>query len=260
MPAGNGRQQQTGPPLPLDNATTVAGNLLTWLILLPHRKQLLPAVIPCLATPNKAGTAISSWLGFQHAFTKQVRDSLSKQQQHLDIECLTLFNKLEHRDGNIIPEEDDQESTTDLSGLFHHWQQLWPLLQAQPLLYGYRFHGLRVLNKKPNRNYTTPLTLSSIRPKLSFTIKDDGACYSLRLQLSIGDTILVNPKTGISFMIVDESALYLLASLQDAAVVEWMHNCGGCLTIFKEHTNTFLKEILRPLRCCYTATALPANK
>jgi hypothetical protein len=107
------------------------------------------------------------------------------------------------------------------------------------------------LKRTPQKNRVRKISLSAVAPVLQFVLKDKGVFYQLEMQVWIINRLLEKPDTGTTFFIGNNQTLYMLSSIRDAAIAEWIHRSGGWITIFKEHFVQFEQEILLPLQQCY---------
>jgi hypothetical protein len=97
-------------------------------------------------------------------------------------------------------------------------------------------------------------------PSLRFTLTDKGAFYQFQMQVWVNGKELSEYDAGVTLFILQQQTLYMLPSLRDAAISEWLHVSGGWITVFKEHFTQFDENVLTPLRESYTIDLLPLKR
>src|SRR5690606_24839561 len=133
------------------------------------------------------------------------------------------------------------------SQLFLLWEKTVPILYHQEFIYQYCLHRLRNLKGKPDKSGMIRSRLSKERPVLQFMLRDKGDYYSFLPVLVIRGVKHFTFDTKVRFFAIIEKEHYLLSSLRDAALVEWMDNLRGKINVFKEYFQEFEQNILTPL-------------
>ena len=121
-------------------------------------------------------------------------------------------------------------------------------------------YNKRELKEKPQRARIERVQLSKDRPRLHFQLLDKGAFYQLYMKVAVRDRNIHKYDTEATFFISAGTRLYLLPSLRDAGIAEWMRKSGGHITVFKEHFGDFEQEYLDQFRECYSVTTVKAYK
>jgi hypothetical protein len=217
--------------------------------LLPH-KNILPVVVPCLGILNKAGTGVKGFQKFLSGTGKESAHLLTPDQLHINQVCLRLLKLAESMPGSFIRlENHDLKKLNEYLSL---WQQLYPLLQQQPLVYRYRLWRLRNLKGKPELHQSVKIKLASTFPPISFVLEEKQDYYTFHASF---------PKPAPEKHFLDiwlfpfffelNRELYFFPSIKDAALVEWLISHSGTITIFKEHFPKFEKEVLNHLKAYY---------
>lgn len=233
---------------------------LAYLLITPSRNKLLPSLLPCLGNLSKDRTGIKSFSQFLRGLQKQYDNLLTGSQKEMNQVCYQLWKQVEKLPGHIIQEFPAKKNTDALLSVFEAWQKIFPVLQKQPFLYSYYLYGVRELKKRPAKNRIQRIVLSLDSPTLKFQLSDKGAIYQLEMQVSVNGKLLSGYDPGTTLFIQHQKTFYLLGSLRDAAVAEWMHRSGGLITVFKEHFAQFEQGILTPLQTHYTVHAITPRK
>jgi cobalamin biosynthesis Co2+ chelatase CbiK len=102
-----------------------------------------------------------------------------------------------------------------------------------------------------NRKYLQQITISTGRPQLQFVLKDKGNYYQLSLQYLVHGAPVKSPVEDDLFFVCDGTQYYLLASLRDAAMVQWMSGFDNLITVLKKSFPAFEREILQRIEAMY---------
>lgn len=233
---------------------------LAYLLITPSTNKLLPFLLPCLGNLNKDRTGIRSFSQFLRGLQKQYDNLLADSQKELNQVCYQLWKQIEKLPGHIRQESPAKKNTDALLSIFEAWQKIFPVLQKQQFVYSYYLYGVRELKKRPARNRIQRIVLSPDLPILKFQLSDKGAIYQLEMQVSVKGKLLSAYDPGTTLFIQHQQTFYLLGSLRDAAIAEWMHRSGGLITVFKEHFAQFEQDILTPLQTHYTVHSITPRK
>jgi hypothetical protein len=236
---------------PTREATPNGEESLAYLLIISARNKLLPALMPCTGKLNKKGTEVKTFRQFLSGIEQQSSHLLTSSQRDLNMACYHLWKIVEKQKGNIVNNQPTKNSIQSLTAIFHAWEKIIPMLQRQPFVYSYYLYGVKELKGTPQKRRIRKITLSSDLPELRFILKDMGVFYQLEMQVWVNDNLLLDPDVGTTLFIRDSQKLYMLSSIRDAAIAEWIDRSGGWITIFKEHFNKFGQEILTPLRQHY---------
>src|SRR5665213_1292302 len=87
---------------------------------------------------------------------------------------------------------------------------------------------------------------------LEDTLCAHGNYYQLSLQFLIRGMPIKNPMEDALFFVCNYTEYYLLASLRDAAMVQWMSDFEHLISVLKTGFPAFEKEILQRIESMYT--------
>ncbi|WPV65963.1 hypothetical protein [Chitinophaga sp. LS1] len=228
---------------------------LTYIVMDSFHNKYLPFLLPCLGVLNKAGTEVKGFHHFISGTQKEYDAYLTDEQRALNIICYEMWQQAETRSGSLIEGEPELPAT----GIFSLWERAMLLLHHQEFIYRYGFYGKRELKGKPQRARIQRISLIKDTPRLYFQLIDKGAFYQLQMKVSIKDRN-INYDVETPFFIWEDKRLYLLGSLRDAGIAQWMQQSGGYITFFKEHFPAFEQEYLNPLREYYQVNIIKAHK
>jgi hypothetical protein len=226
---------------------TVRVTDLTYLIVYPYRDYYLPFLVPCIGILNKVGTDIK---GFYN-FGVEQNDTIifTDEQQQLNDICREMYKRSGEQSGSLL--FNDTEGNEQAIDFFKLWEQALPLLYEQPYIYRHLLYRKRELKGRPAKNRTERILLSKETPRLYFTLTDRGAFYHFELNISIKGKALQTYNITGTFFVWDDTYLYMLSSLQEAGLIEWMKQYNFCITVFKEYFEDFDKEYLALIRPYY---------
>lgn len=233
---------------------------LGYLMIISSRSKLLPALLPCFGRLNKDKTDIKIFSNFLSGVQKQYSHLLTDNQKELNTVCYHLWKIVEKSSGQLLPEQPPKNWEDKLDAVFNAWKKLFPLLQKQAFVYSYYLYGVRELKNRPAKKRIKRITLSELLPSLRFTLTDKGAFYQFQMQVWVNGKELSKYDAGVTLFILQQQTLYMLPSLRDAAISEWLHRSGGWITVFKEHFTQFEENVLTPLRESYTIDLLPLKR
>ncbi len=236
------------PAPPSQAEATHSEEALGYLLIVSSRNKLLPALLPCLGKLNKNKTDIKTFNHFLSGVQKQYSGLITDSQRELNAACFHLWKMVEKLPGHLIKEQASKQWEDSQGAVLDAWKKLFPLLQKQSFVYSYYLYGVRELKNRPARGRIKNITLSESLPSIRFVLADKGAFYQLQMQVWVNGKELSGYDAGTTLFIQHQQILYLLPSLKDAAIAEWIHRSGGWITVFKEHFSQFDQEVLKPLR------------
>ncbi|WP_291912712.1 hypothetical protein [Chitinophaga sp. CB10] len=231
---------------------------LTYIIIDAFRNKYLTFLLPCLGMLNKAETEVKGFHHFISGTEREYDQFLTDEQKTLNRLCYEMWQQVETQSGSLIEGEPEQEC--EPAGVFSLWEKAMPLLLQQEFIYRYGLYNKRELKEKPQRARIERVQLSKDRPRLHFQLLDKGAFYQLYMKVAVRDRNIHKCDTETTFFISEGTKLYLLPSLRDAGIAEWIRKSGGHITVFKEHFGDFEQEYLDQLRECYPVTTVKAYK
>lgn len=222
---------------------------LTYILVDSGRNKFCPFLLPCMGYLNKAKTDIKYYQHFISGTERKCDNYLTDDQKELNKICYDMCQLAEKMPGSLLNELPLDEEK--ISGLFRLWQIAFPLLQDQQFIYNYTLYWKRDLRGKPEKSKLGWIDISTQKPRLHFHLLDKGDVLQLHLRISVKGEMLADYFAEQLFFVQSSDCVYLLSSLKDAATVEWMDKLDNCITIFKEHYDSFEVEFLTPLREIY---------
>ncbi|WP_298736132.1 hypothetical protein [uncultured Chitinophaga sp.] len=231
---------------------------ITYILASHFRNKYLTFLLPCLGVLNKSQDNIKAFYHFISGTEKEYDPFLTDDQKILNKLCYEMWQQVETQCGSLI--EGDPEQERSPAGIFNLWEKAMPLLLQQQFIYAYCLYNKRELKEKPQRARIERITLVKDRPHIHFLLLDKGPLYHLQMKGAVRDRNIYKYNTETTFFLEEDKKFYLLASLRDAGMAEWMRKAGGHITIFKEHFGDFEQECLDRLRECYAVTTVLAYK
>lgn len=232
-------------------AVPVKNTELVWLLVYSQFRwqNYLPMLVPVKGTFDKAGTNIKSFgKGFANINNESLLSTPSRQQLHNLSE--TMYAPLPER--YKFEPEDLLTGKMHIAENFNQWEQALPMLSEQPFVYKYGLADARYFMKRiPGRRYLQQITFSTERPQLQFVLKDKGNYYQLFLQYIVRGVPIKDPIEDALFFVCSGTQYHLLASLRDAAIVQWMSGFHNLISVLKPGFPAFEKEILERIEEIY---------
>jgi hypothetical protein len=216
---------------------------LSYLLMFSNRRAL-PFLIPAEAKLTQTGKAIKGFL----RYIQNTEDPMAEGQLPVFQKCFQLMNLVKRMPGTI--KENLEVGISELEGVFSLWKEVLPQIKHQPFIFRTRHWLWRMLKQKPRKMDSYPVRLSDQAPSVQFELVDKKEYYKLQLTVMINGAVLQQYDTCRLFIFYKEW-VYMLGSLRDAAIVEFMSEIGGCLTIFKENFDEFEEQILFQLSEAY---------
>lgn len=234
---------------------------ICYLWIVPYRNRFQPFVVPCAGILNKAQTEIKQFYGFLSALQKPYDGLLTAAQQELNKTCFAHWQLAETLPCRLIKEGLLQCQTHPWIEILNHWRDLIDQLSRQAFVYAYFLHRIDQLKKdKPHKQRATRIAVSTDVPLVTFSLTDMGVYYQFRPEIWINGEQVQEYEADTSFFVSHKNTLYLLGSLRDAAILQWMDQLEGVITVFKEHFAAFEQTILAPVREHYTVTTYKTTK
>lgn len=223
---------------------------MCYIIMYSRRNDFLPFLLPCIGKLNKAGNNIKNFGNFLSGVQKEYDALLTEEQKELNSICLALYKQVEKLPHELIHENMSYHETDELSNVFNLWQKAIPLLEEQ-YTYTHPYYQKRYLKRKPWRSYMEKINIRKTVPVIQFRLTDKGAFYQLEMEPVINGRMISDYEMVDTFFIGEEDNVYMLSSVRDAAIAEWMEKSEHRITIFKEHFARFENDFLRPLEKHY---------
>lgn len=237
-------------PAPLPAEREIKETAMCYIIMISRRNGFLPFLLPCLGKLNKAGNNIKSFGNYLSGIQKVYDALLTEEQRVLNSICLDLWKQVEKLPPELIHEEMSYNETESLSNIFNLWQKAMPLLEQQHS-YTHPYFHKRQLKGKPSLMWMEKINVRKAVPVIEFKLTDKGAFYQLEMQPVIEGKTINNYEIPDTFFIKQGATVYMLSSVRDAAIAEWMEKSGNRITIFKEQFTQFESSFLKPIEKYY---------
>jgi hypothetical protein len=231
-------------------AVPVKNTELVWLLVYsPYRWQnYLPILVPVKGTFDTAGKNIKN---FGKGFSN-ISENLLTTHDRKQLYNLSQAMYAPTVDRHKFDLEDLLAGEIHIAENFHQWEQALPILTEQPFVYKYDLaHPRYFISNIPRRKYLEQITISTERPQLQFVLKDKGNYYQLFLQYLVHGIPVKDPIEDALFFVCSDAQYHLLASLRDAAIVQWMSGFDNLISVLKQSFPEFEKEILRRIEAIY---------
>lgn len=238
-------------PEPSDKIMPDTNRAMTYMIIFHNSpwQHRPPFLTPCLGVLTKSKDDIKSFDRFLSGTGKNDEHHLTENEKYLNKLCYEMWQNTENTNRSLVGSTKDNLSK--LKKLFSLWESALPYLSMQEYVFRHPFLRLRNLQGKPKKNYARSINIRRERPQLSFKLSDKGAYYRLDLKVSIANKIVAAFDADLAFFIRSEDKYYLISSLKDIAVLDWMRPMKNNLIIFKEHYQEFQELYLVPLKRNY---------
>ena len=242
-----------------EESIPASGHVVTYLVLLPYEKVMLPGILPCVAQLNKERTSIKTWIHFLHKVPGQYGQLIDGRNKVLINNCNKLWELITRgsdRANRLTPDS----GMDSIVKSFDKWKRIFPLLKKQPFVYTYKFYGIAETKRRPYKQKAVKVTISDSFPSLKFVLMDKGPFYEFHMQVWLEGKHLKEADYNTVFVILHEGVLYRLPTLRDAVLAHWMGYSGGWVTVFKEQFELFKEAVIVPLREKYSVTAILRKK
>jgi len=136
--------------------------------------------------------------------------------------------------------------------IFTLWQKALSLLVDFPYNHTYLLYWLRYLREKPTKFFMQPCRYSLEQPSLSFMLTFHKDRFNLSVEVIIGSQVIIVEHKP-HFFILDEQIgnCYMMKSIQDDNLLNWMLNNKNKVTTLKEDFEEFNADYLTTLAECY---------
>ena len=229
----------------------VKENSMCYIMMYSRRNPLLPFLLPCMGKLNKAGNTIKSFGNYLSGIQKEYDAMLTAEQRELNCICLELYKQVEKLSHELIQEDMNYNETSGLCTVFTLWKIAIPLLVKQHC-YLHPYFQKRQLKGKPFHNWMVKINIQETVPSIGFKLTDKGAFYQLEMKPVINGKTINEFEMPDTFFMMEKQHVYMLASVRDAAVAEWMMKSKNRITIFKKHFAQFESSFLKPVEKYYT--------
>jgi hypothetical protein len=236
--------------LPAQPKAATKETTICYVLMISRRHDLLPFLIPCLGKFNRAGDKVKVFSNFLSGVEKEYEPTLTEEQKTLNKICYDMYKLVEKLPDQLIHGEMLFNGTENISHVLSLWQKAFKLLLEQHT-YIHPFFRKRQLKGKPTPSWMVKINMQKDVPVIQFQLTDQGAFYQLQMKPVINGKTINKCKTLDTFFISNNKNVYMLPSVRDAAIAEWMERSGNRITIFKEHFADFEKSFLHPLEKYY---------
>ncbi|MEJ7671698.1 MAG: hypothetical protein WKF59_03085 [Chitinophagaceae bacterium] len=226
--------------LPAQPKAETKETTICYVLMISRRHDLLPFLIPCIGKFNKAGTRIKVFSNFLSGIQKEHEPSLSEEQKTLNRICYDMYKLVEKLPDQLIHGEMLFNGTEDISDVFSLWQKAFKLLLEQHT-YIHPLFRKRQLKGKPTPSWMIKINMQKNVPVIQFQLSDKGAFYQLQMKPVINGKAINKYKVPDTFFISSNKNVYMLPSVRDAAIAEWMEKSGNRIAVFKENFADFEK-------------------
>lgn len=224
--------------------------VMCYIIMYSRRNDHLPFFLPCLGKLNRAGDSIKNFGNFLSGVQKEYDALLTDDQRTLNSVALDINKQVAKLPHELIHEAMSYDEPDNLIHVFNLWQKAIHLLEKQHC-YLYPYFHKRYLKGKPWRSYIEKINVRQAAPVIEFKLTDKGDFYQLELKPVIQGKTIARYNVPDTFFIGQGDTIYMLSSLRDAAIVEWMEKSGNKITVFKKQFAQFESEFLQPLEKHY---------
>lgn len=162
-------------------------------------------------------------------------------------------------------EEREAKKKEHYSTIFKFWVEAIDLLATERLTHKYyavNISSLAARRWKPDTGDCPAIKFDGAIPELSFLLIDSGDYFMLKLIVQVKNRQLDFWQTKVPYLVTDfeEKVYYLLPSLQDDKLVDWVSDYSNKLTILKIYFNDFYTHFLQQLLERYPVNYLPKKE
>lgn len=238
-------------PGPSEIVLPEVNTVMTYMVIYAYgyRMKMPPFIVPCLGVLKKSRDGVKSFEQFRSGTDKDYERYLTENEKSLNILCREMWQSAENSSQKLL--NDDEGNHLELKKLFSLWEEALPYLCQQDYVYSQLLFHICDLKGRPIKRLAHWMTIGKERPVLSFKLADKGAYYQLDLKLSLGNKVISLVNRNMMLFVYYDGIDYLVASLRDVAVLEWMEKVNNSLVIFKEHFEQFEQLYLNFLKQNY---------
>ncbi|OCX54194.1 hypothetical protein BEL04_08000 [Mucilaginibacter sp. PPCGB 2223] len=208
---------------------------------------------PFVAKTSKDGKSIVSYYRYLRRDRHFVHSvDMSNEQIMLNERCFDMFeiSKSAFKSDSNLKNLNWSEVIFPLLSL---WQKAMPkLLQQENIVACHNFFGLRYWQDKPKKADMHKCKLSRDKICISFLLRERKEDYTLLPTIKVNNERLTD-FDKISLFVIDKNSysFYLVNSVQDEVLLNWLKLFGYKLTILKDHINDFKERFLNQISECY---------
>lgn len=220
------------------------------MVMVSRRTWQIPTIALCDGVLNKPGSAVKYFGQLHTDFANADLTSVDSNRQAIHHLGQQLWENLALQPATIL--DACMHTVAELLHSFDLWQQVWSKLVSEPMVYLFLYHAARERMGKPQKNKVVRVIPGLYRPELCFRLENRGAFHVFYPVLHINGECISEFDSTIGCFIRRDEYLYLVSSVRDAVLLEWMNELGGKLTIFTEQMPDFEERVLRALRPFYS--------
>jgi hypothetical protein len=234
------------PEIPVVEDTMRENTALVYILIEPIEDDKFAFLMPCLGVLNYDGNEMKSFTHFIRGNEEKYDAFITQNQRILNRLCYAMRLQADNLRGVLCDgiEPSGQES---LLTLFNLWARAVPLLQQGERVYSYTLYDKSDLRTRPKKMGITKINMHSEIPRLHFRLAETEAYYQLEVKAVVKKKAVTRPNWDTPFFLRQDQDFYVLSSLRDAGLAQWMHKSKERITIFKEHFDEFEHDFLRQI-------------
>jgi hypothetical protein len=236
------------------------GEALSYIVVRHIKRRTLPFLLPCVGTLNNAGTSIKWFQHFISGTEKKFDHFLSDNQRVLNKLSYEMWSLADKLPGLIVEKKERETDPLKVEALFGLWREAIPLLWGQKHLFFYWFYNKIEFKGKPAKSTIEKARIGCEIPVLTFRLLEKKDLYQLQIEVRVGDRALKRLNLEMTFFVREDDQFWLLSSLRDSALLEWMRQSGNSIVVFKEHFREFEKTVLNRIREFYSVNMIRSHK
>jgi hypothetical protein len=215
-------------------------------IIYPRGKSHPLFLLPYYGKLNKVSSEVKSFIDFIRNEKEMPSINLTGEQRALNSICSEMWKLAEELPAKMIKEP---KYLPVFFSLFHLWEKALLLLSEKDFIYLYYAH-LKFLKQKPRKLDMLSCILHYERPQIKLKINRNEDLYKLTVIVTINNKVVHYKNEGLSFLLWVQNKqyhFYLLSSIKNAIILEWICDEGNSITVFKPHYATFRDGLLKQL-------------
>jgi hypothetical protein len=215
-------------------------------IIYPRGKSHPPFLLPWYGKLNRPRTEVKSFIDFIRNEKDMPAINLTGEQRALNSICLEMRKLAEELPVKLIQEP---KYLPGFFPLFHLWEKALLLLSEKDFIHLYYVH-LKFLKQRPRKLDMLSCKLHKERPQIKLKISRYVDLCKLTLEVTIDNKVVHYENEDLSFLLWIQNKgrhIYLLSSVKDAVMLEWIEKEGNSITVFKPHYSIFRDGLLKQL-------------
>jgi len=220
--------------------------VIGYTIIYPRGKSHPPFLLPWYGKLNKLSTEVKSFIDFIRNEKDMPAINLTGEQRTLNSICLEMRKLAEGLPAKLIKEP---KYLPGFFPLFHLWEKALLLLSEKDFIHLNYVH-FKFLKQRPRKLDMLSCNLHKERPQIKLKLNRYEDLCKLSVTVTINNKPVHYKSDGLSFLFWvqnTEHHFYLLSSIKDAVVLEWVGDEGNPITVFKPHYTIFRDGLLKQL-------------